>query len=153
MVGVHGRDQPLEGSPTAAMAVVGLDADDETDTEVLALAAALERQSEHPLAGGIGRAAESRGVALDEPKDFEVFPGKGLLAASSRTWVVHGWLQRGRHAAGGHRLAAAHRRRRRAIAPRCGRHAERLATAPELPRRDVIGEEGAACSRLFGELR
>jgi Cd2+/Zn2+-exporting ATPase/Cu+-exporting ATPase len=52
--------------------------------ELLALAASVERRSEHPLAAGTLRAAERRGLVLNEPKDFEVYPGEGVLAS------VHG---------------------------------------------------------------
>ncbi|MEK7446520.1 MAG: cation-translocating P-type ATPase [candidate division NC10 bacterium] len=52
--------------------------DGESDVGILALAATLERRSEHPLAGGIVRAAERRSVPLEEPKDFEVHPGEGV---------------------------------------------------------------------------
>ncbi|MBI2215826.1 MAG: hypothetical protein HYU51_00880, partial [Candidatus Rokubacteria bacterium] len=53
--------------------------------EVLALAATLERRSEHPLAGGIVRAAERRSVPLEEPKDFEVHPGEGVTGTVNGT--------------------------------------------------------------------
>jgi Cd2+/Zn2+-exporting ATPase/Cu+-exporting ATPase len=52
-----------------------------SEAELLALAASVERRSEHPLAAGILRAAERRGLALDEPKEFEVYPGEGVLAS------------------------------------------------------------------------
>ena len=58
------------------------------DAEVLAVAAALERRSEHPLAGGIVRAAERGGVSLEEPTDFEVYPGEGVAGVvdGDRAW-------------------------------------------------------------------
>ncbi len=46
----------------------------------LALAASIERRSEHPLAAGIVRAAEQRALAVQEPKEFEVYPGEGVAA-------------------------------------------------------------------------
>jgi Cd2+/Zn2+-exporting ATPase/Cu+-exporting ATPase len=52
-----------------------------SDGRLLALAASVERRSEHPLAAGILRAAERRGLALSEPKEFEVYPGEGVLAS------------------------------------------------------------------------
>ena len=55
-----------------------LSLDGGNSAEMLRLAAALERRSEHPLAEGILRAAEARGVTLDEPKDFDVYPGEGV---------------------------------------------------------------------------
>ena len=48
---------------------------------ILALAASLERRSEHPLADGILHAAAERGLALSEPEDFRVFPGEGVAAS------------------------------------------------------------------------
>ena len=45
---------------------------------VLALAAALERGSEHPLAEAIVRGAEDRGVALELATGFEAVTGKGV---------------------------------------------------------------------------
>ena len=49
------------------------------DAEVLALAASLERASEHPLAEAIVRGAEARGHVLDEVRDFESVTGKGVV--------------------------------------------------------------------------
>ncbi|WP_183029992.1 copper-transporting P-type ATPase [Altericroceibacterium spongiae] len=48
------------------------------ESEVLRLAATLERGSEHPLAEAIVRGAEKRGVAMDEASDFEAITGKGV---------------------------------------------------------------------------
>ncbi|MFP4502570.1 MAG: copper-translocating P-type ATPase [Candidatus Hydrogenedentota bacterium] len=50
------------------------------DTEAdkaLALAAALERQSEHPIGAGIAVAAQDKDLELPSVKDFEAIPGKG----------------------------------------------------------------------------
>jgi len=52
-----------------------------SEAELLALAASVERRSEHPLAAGILRAAEGRGLGLNEPKEFEVYPGEGVIAS------------------------------------------------------------------------
>ena len=49
-----------------------------TDDRVLALAAALEGQSEHPLATGIVAAAKSEGVVIATPSDVRAIPGKGV---------------------------------------------------------------------------
>ena len=54
-------------------------ADDEN--ELLRLAASCERASEHPIAQAIVRAAQERGLALDEPAEFEAFPGGGVKAS------------------------------------------------------------------------
>ncbi len=48
------------------------------ENEVLRLAASLERGSEHPLAEAIVTAAEDRGIALSNAKDFEAVTGKGV---------------------------------------------------------------------------
>jgi len=58
--------------------VVALDG--ESEASLLALAASIERRSEHPLAAGIVRAAERRALALGEPGGFEVYPGDGVAA-------------------------------------------------------------------------
>ena len=64
-----------EGRPRLA-ALVALPPHDET--ELLRLAASLERGSEHPLAGAIVGAARERGLALEEAADFRAVPGQGV---------------------------------------------------------------------------
>jgi Cu+-exporting ATPase len=49
------------------------------ETELLRLAASLERGSEHPLADAILRAAAERGLTLSEAGDFDSPVGKGVL--------------------------------------------------------------------------
>ena len=51
------------------------------EDELLRLAAALERPSEHPLARAILREAEARGLAAASVTDFQALPGNGLTAA------------------------------------------------------------------------
>ncbi len=48
------------------------------ETQVLRLAASLERGSEHPLAEAIVRGAEERGVEMSDAQDFEAVTGKGV---------------------------------------------------------------------------
>lgn len=48
------------------------------EAEVLALAATLEKGSEHPLAEAIVAGAQERGVKLGEAADFEAVTGKGV---------------------------------------------------------------------------
>ena len=48
------------------------------ETEVLRLAASLERGSEHPLAEAIVAGAEERGVKIADAADFEAVTGKGV---------------------------------------------------------------------------
>ncbi len=63
-----------EGKPalTQIVAAPGLD-----EQEVLRLAAAVERPSEHPLAKAVVAAAEDRGLAIPEVQDFDAPTGKG----------------------------------------------------------------------------
>jgi Cu2+-exporting ATPase len=60
--------------------VTELYADGVSEEQVLALAAAVERDSEHPLAEAIVRRAEEAGVAQFPVTDFENVPGHGALA-------------------------------------------------------------------------
>ena len=50
---------------------------DLSEDQVLTLAAAVERHSEHPIAQGILRGAEERGLDLPGVDDFQAIPGKG----------------------------------------------------------------------------
>ncbi len=50
----------------------------EVDSEVLALAAALQSASQHPLARAVLRAARSRGVAVPSCEDGRALPGMGV---------------------------------------------------------------------------
>ena len=51
-----------------------------TEDEVLALAAAVERGSEHPLAGAVIEAARTRGLAPRAARDFHSTTGSGVRA-------------------------------------------------------------------------
>lgn len=51
------------------------------EAQVLSLAAALEAQSEHPIAAGVVHGAEERGVRPLSAKDFRAIPGKGAEAS------------------------------------------------------------------------
>jgi Cu+-exporting ATPase len=50
------------------------------DDELLALVAAVERASEHPVGAAIVRAAEERGLALGAATEFASVPGQGVAA-------------------------------------------------------------------------
>jgi Cu+-exporting ATPase len=63
-----------EGKPRLTD-VVALDGD---EAEVLGLAAALERGSEHPLAEAIVAGAKDRSLSLGTAEDFEAVTGKGV---------------------------------------------------------------------------
>ncbi len=54
--------------------------DDPSPDNVLRLAAAIERESEHPIALGIVRTAEERAVVAPRTEAFEAIPGKGAMA-------------------------------------------------------------------------
>jgi len=60
--------------------VTEIHANSVSEEEVLALAAAVERDSEHPLAEAIVRRAEEAGVRQLAATDFENVPGHGALA-------------------------------------------------------------------------
>ena len=51
-----------------------------TKEEVLAIAAALEGNSDHPIAAGIVRKAKELGLKLSEPQNFNSITGKGIEA-------------------------------------------------------------------------
>jgi len=61
--------------------------------EMLAVAAAVESRSEHPLARAIVNEAKSRGLSVDEVRDFEALPGKGIVATVGGADVRLGSLQ------------------------------------------------------------
>ncbi len=58
-----------------------LPAEGVAEDELLALAYALERRSEHPLARAILQHAEERHIPAQEVTDFQAMPGNGLRAA------------------------------------------------------------------------
>lgn len=76
-----------EGKPklTEVVALEGVD-----ETELLALAAALEKGSEHPLAEAIVDGAKERGVAVADASGFEAVTGKGVSGTVSGRAVALG---------------------------------------------------------------
>ena len=64
-----------EGRP----AVTNIVAEGIDETELLRLAASVERASEHPLAAAVVAAAETRGIRLADAADFDAPTGKGAL--------------------------------------------------------------------------
>jgi Cu+-exporting ATPase len=72
--------------------VVGItpaSAEPDAEGRLLALAASVERGSEHPLARAIVAEAERRGLAIPPASDFRAEPGRGAEAtvAGERVWV------------------------------------------------------------------
>jgi len=65
-------------------------ADGIDEMEMLALVAAVERESEHPLAQAIVAAAASRGASTLRADDFESVPGHGAIATVGGRRVVVG---------------------------------------------------------------
>lgn len=76
-----------EGRPrvTAIIAATGF-----VEGDILALAASLERSSEHPLAAAIVSAARDRKLRLSEPVDFASFTGKGVTGRVGAQFVALG---------------------------------------------------------------
>ncbi len=65
---------------------------DGSEEAVLALAAALEEKSEHPLAEAVLRAARERGLDLPALEDFQAVPGMGVKARANGQAVLLGNL-------------------------------------------------------------
>ena len=57
-----------------------LPADGVAEDDLLATAAAVEGGSEHPIAAGVVRSAQDRGLTLPDVQDFEAITGKGVRA-------------------------------------------------------------------------
>ena len=64
-----------------------------SETDLLQLAASVERGSEHPLAGAIVSGAESRGIKMDQVSDFTSKVGKGVLAKVGSRQVAVGTME------------------------------------------------------------
>src|SRR5881397_3172959 len=61
-----------------------------SEAEILRLAASAEKGSEHPLGEAIVQAADSRGVTMEDPSDFEAIPGQGVRAAIGERRILIG---------------------------------------------------------------
>ncbi len=61
-----------------------------TETEVLSLAAAVEKSSEHPLASAVMHAASDRGVRPETAADFESHTGLGTTARVNASQIAVG---------------------------------------------------------------
>ncbi len=64
-----------------------------SETELLAIAYALEKKSEHPLARAINQVAEHDGLSADEVEQFQALPGNGLTALLNGTTLYGGSYQ------------------------------------------------------------
>jgi len=76
-----------EGRPRLTF-VAGLDG--RKDSEVLHLAASLERSSEHPLAAAIVAAAQEKNLDLSELRDFRSITGRGVVGTVDERTVAIG---------------------------------------------------------------
>ncbi|MEK9140167.1 MAG: heavy metal translocating P-type ATPase [Nitrospirota bacterium] len=61
-----------------------------TETELLQLAASLEQNSEHPLAGAIVSGAREKGLALGKIREFRSLTGKGVIGTVEGRSIVVG---------------------------------------------------------------
>ncbi len=134
------------------------------EKEMLALAAGIERASEHPLAAAILAGAEARGIAPAAVDGFAAAPGKGVEGTAGGHRVLVGTpaflAERGVPADALAAGAEAHRREGRTVvlAAIDGRAAGLLAVADELrpTTRDAISElrsEGLRVVMLTGDAR
>jgi Cu+-exporting ATPase len=64
-----------EGKPRVAAIIP---AEEKSESDLLKIAASLERGSEHPLAAAILAAARERGISLSEAKNFRAVAGQGI---------------------------------------------------------------------------
>ena len=64
-----------------------------SEKALLKLAAALERQSEHPLAEAIMAECETRGIVARMVEDFAAVPGRGVTAREGQNAIVAGNVQ------------------------------------------------------------
>lgn len=83
------RSEPA-GAPPSGAGEYGEHAGDGAGTELLRLAAALERASEHPLAAAIVEGAAERGLPLPEVADFGSVTGKGVSGVVDGRRIVIG---------------------------------------------------------------
>ena len=81
------------GKPAVTDIVVAMRADGTpamSEKALLKLAAALERQSEHPLAEAIMAECETRGIVARTVEDFAAVPGRGVTAREGQNVIAAG---------------------------------------------------------------
>jgi Cd2+/Zn2+-exporting ATPase len=61
-----------------------------SEAELLAMAASVESQSEHPIAAAVLRAAHERGIPIRRPDDVRALPGLGVEGMVAQATVVCG---------------------------------------------------------------
>ena len=84
------------GKPAVTDIVVAARADGTSamgEKALLKLAAALERQSEHPLAEAIMAECETRGIVARMVEDFAAVPGRGVTAREGQNAIAAGNVQ------------------------------------------------------------
>ncbi len=79
-----------EGKPRLASVIVTQDGN---ESEVLRLAASLEKGSEHPLAGAIVAGAQERHLKLSKDQGFQSFTGKGVFGVVEGKRIALGNLK------------------------------------------------------------
>ena len=95
-VGTVGLDKTgtvTRGKPAVTDIVVATRADGTpamSEKALLKLAAALERQSEHPLAEAIMAECETRGIVARMVEDFAAVPGRGVTAREGQNAIAAG---------------------------------------------------------------
>ncbi|AFY55453.1 copper/silver-translocating P-type ATPase [Rivularia sp. PCC 7116] len=85
-----------EGKPTVTNFVTVRGTVNNNELEIIKLAAALEHNSEHPLAEAVVRYAENQGVGFIDSRDFEAVAGSGIQGYVLDKWVQIGtkrWLE------------------------------------------------------------
>jgi Cu+-exporting ATPase len=82
-----------QGKPTVSAVVPAEGAVGFTESEVLRLAASLERSSEHPLAAAILEAANRQGLKLSSVANFQSVTGKGIQGSIDGRPIVFGNLK------------------------------------------------------------
>ena len=64
--------------------------DDLNEVELLKIVASCEKFSEHPLAKAVVNNAKEAEIDIEEPKDFKMYPGKGVMCLNSYGKVYAG---------------------------------------------------------------
>ena len=84
-----------EGKPTVTN-FVSIHRSAQKELALIALAAAVERNSEHPLAEAVVRYAETQQVKPEDARDFEAVAGSGVQGSVANRWVQIGaqrWMK------------------------------------------------------------